>query len=200
MIDLEPLRRDHAPAMFEGLADPAGYLFLPGDPPASIEALRSRYDRLVVGRSLDGAETWLNWVVRDRENDALIGYTQATIRVRRAEVAYHIFPVRWRQGFATAALRATLAKLFASTSIDEVQALVDTRNVASIALLRGLGFECARTIVDADHFKGASSDEYEFVLPRKRSGRRWRLDRNHRSTASGSRSMTSSNSADRTEA
>ncbi len=30
-VDLEPLRPEHASAMFEGLADPSGYIFLPAD-------------------------------------------------------------------------------------------------------------------------------------------------------------------------
>ena len=163
-VDLEPLRPEHASAMFEGLADPAGYVFLPDDPPRSIEDLQSRIDRQVIGRSPDGAETWLNWVIRDRENNALVGYTQATIRDRSADIGYHVFPTYWRQGLATIALRATLSVLFATTSIEEVHAFVDTRNMASVALLKKLGFDCLRIIVEADRFKGASSDEYEFAL------------------------------------
>ena len=170
-VDLEPLRLEHASAMFEGLADPAGYIFLPDDPPVSVEALRSRYDRQLIGGSPDGTETWLNWVVRNRENDALVGYTQATVRDRIADIGYHVFPTCWRKGFATMALRATLGELFAMTSIDEVHAFVDTRNIASVTLLGKLGFDCLRTIIEADHFKGASSDEYEFVLPRPQ----WRI-------------------------
>ncbi len=165
-IDLEPLRPDHASAMFAGLADAAGYRFLPVEPPVSLEALRSRYDRLAAGAPSGSGERWLNWVIRNRASGALVGYSQATIRCQAAEIGYHIFPRAWRHGFATAALRATVEVLFGSTSIDEVHALVDTRNAASVALLSKLGFECVRTIVNADRFKGASSDEYEFVLPR----------------------------------
>ncbi len=62
------------------------------------------------------------------------------------------------------ALRVTLSELFATTSIEEVHAFVDTRNIPSIALLKKLGFNCLRTIAEADHFKGVSSDEYEFAL------------------------------------
>lgn len=163
---MEPLRPDHAGGMFEGLADPAGYLFLPGDPPASVADLRQRYERQGIGRSPDGAEIWLNWVVRRSGSDILLGYTQATIRMRVALVATHVFPTHWRQGVGTAALRATLDRLFATTPIDEARALVDTRNSALIALVRKLSFECLRTIADADCFKGGTSHEHEFAISR----------------------------------
>ncbi|TLU73767.1 GNAT family N-acetyltransferase [Lichenicoccus roseus] len=166
-IDLEHLRRDHAAEMFEGLADPAGYRFLASDPPASVAALRSRYGRLATGSLADDGETWLNWVVRSRASGALVGYTQATIGGRIGDIGYHVFPACWRQGFATAALRATLDELFRAVAVDEVHAFVDTRNSASIALLAKLGFERLRTIVGADHFKGGRSDEYEFLLARR---------------------------------
>ncbi len=166
IVDLEVLRPEHAPAMFAGLAEAAAYRFLPGDPPASADALRVRYDRLAAGRSPDGAERWLNWVIRRQSDRAPAGYTQATVRGHVAQLGYHVFPVYWRQGVGTAALQSTLNWLFAMTTIDEARALVDTRNAGSIALLQKLGFRLGRTIVGADCFKGAQSDEHEFVMSR----------------------------------
>ena len=49
VITLEPLRQNHVVEMFVGLADPLGYRFLPDDPPRSLETLKARYDRQVVG-------------------------------------------------------------------------------------------------------------------------------------------------------
>ena len=168
-VTLEPLRPEHAAAMFDGLSDPAAYRFLPGDPPSSVAALRSRYERLSVGRSPDGAETWLNWVVGLR-GGTLVGYTQATVRSGVAHVAYQVFPTHWRRGVATAAMRLTLDALFGMATVGEVRALVDTRNTASVCLLRTLGFGHLRTIVDADQFKGSRSDEHEFGLARAAFG------------------------------
>ena len=167
-VQLEPLRPEHAEGMFEGLGDPAGYLFVPDDPPLDVASLRARYARQVVGRSSDGTEVWANWVARRPSSGALVGYTQATVRIRVAHVAYHIFPAYWRQGLGTAALQMTLRNLGETDLVDEARALVDTRNEASIALLRKLGFVRLRTIVGADHFKGSSSDEDEFSLAIRR--------------------------------
>ena len=171
-VELEPLRPGHAQGMFDGLADPAGYLFLPDDPPIDVASLRERYARQVRGRSSDGAEVWLNWVARRLSSGALVGYTQATLRDRVAHVAYHIFPAYWRQGLGTVALQMTLRNLGESGLVDEARALVDTGNEASIALLRKLGFTRLRTIAEAEHFKGRSSDEHEFSFSVRRVSER----------------------------
>lgn len=165
-IDLEPLLPEHADAMFDGLADAAAYRFLPDDPLPDIENLRSRYIRLAAGSSADGSELWLNWVIRRRGDKALLGYTQATLQGSAALVAYHIFPAHWRQGFATEAMRITLDLLFTMSSVERANALVDTRNAASIALLERLGFTVDHLIENADFFKGSQSDEFEFSLSR----------------------------------
>ncbi|GAA5266040.1 hypothetical protein ACOSOMT5_P2467 [Acidiphilium sp. MT5] len=152
--------------MFDGLADSAGYRFLPDDPPSSVEGLRARYVVLAGGSSADGSEIWHNWVIRCRNDHNLLGYTQATVQGPNAMVGYHVFPSHWRQGYATEAMMKTLDMLFAMPSIDQANAFVDTRNVASISLLKRLGFTVERMIENADFFKGSQSDEFEFRLSR----------------------------------
>ena len=60
---LEPLVPDHADALFAGLSDPLLYTYIPGDPPASVGALRARYPRLGLRWSPGGLERWVNWGV-----------------------------------------------------------------------------------------------------------------------------------------
>ena len=48
----------------------------------------------------------------------------------------------------------------------EVRAELDTRNVASIALLERLGLKRGAFKKNADHFKGSESDEWTYSLPR----------------------------------
>src|SRR4051812_44647123 len=84
---LEPQSAGHAAAMFDVLSDPALYEF-EGEPPASLEWLTQRFQRLESRRSGDGRQQWLNWVVRDRQA-GLVGYVQATIPAAgRASIAY----------------------------------------------------------------------------------------------------------------
>jgi RimJ/RimL family protein N-acetyltransferase len=152
--------------MFEGLSDPRGYVFLPSDPPPDLASLRTRYARLALGRSADGSEIWLNWIVRRRDDGKPMGYVQATVQGTAVLIAYHVFPRYWRRGVARAAVGAMLDLLFAGNGIERASALVDTRNAASQALLVKLGFVRVRTNPNADFFKGSSSDEFEFELLR----------------------------------
>ena len=162
---LEPLRPDHAECMLAGLADPRAYAFLSSDPP-DFDTLRRRYVRQAAGLSPDGAQLWRNWIIR-RDGDPA-GFTQATIDGATARIAYQIFPPLWRHGIGRRAVAATLDLVFAMPMVERAVALIDTRNIASQRLVLGLGFELARTIVNADTFKGSRSDEYEFVLVRHR--------------------------------
>src|SRR6059058_1561421 len=75
---LEPLRPDHSAELAPVLADPALYVFTGGDPPSAAE-LGERYERQARGRSADGRELWLNWIVRERAGGAAVGYVQATV-------------------------------------------------------------------------------------------------------------------------
>ena len=124
---------------------------------------------------MDGSENWLNWVVRLRESAVAIGYTQATIRASHAFLGYQLFPRYWRQGLGTAAVRLTVNRVFAMSDVQEVHALVDTRNLASSSLMRRLQFSIRQTIIAADHFKGRQSDEHEFVMSRSDWSQRCRM-------------------------
>ncbi|MBS1104351.1 GNAT family N-acetyltransferase [Gluconobacter sp. Dm-62] len=163
-IFLTALRPEDAADMFSGLSDERAYRFIPDDPPVSPEALRDRYVFLSAGGRPDTNEIWLNWIIRRTADQQAVGYTQATLTGKEALIAYHIFPDFWRQGIATQAMTLTLKNIFDCHEIRIVRAFVDTRNAASIALLKTLGFNLTRTIPDADFFKGSTSHEYEFKL------------------------------------
>ena len=160
---LEPLTAGHAAELFAPLGDSALYTFLPGDPPASVETLRERYRRLEARRSPDGKELWLNWAGR-QHNGAYVGLVEATVHAdATAHLAYFVFSKFQRQGFAAEMVEAVLIHLKNDVGVHEARALLDTRNEASWRLLERLGFRRARTIKNADAFKGASSDEYEYL-------------------------------------
>ena len=160
---LEPLTAGHAAALFAPLSDPALYAFLPGEPPVSTDALRERYQRLEARRSPDGNELWLNWAGR-QHNGRYVGLVEATVHAdATAHVAYFVFGAFQRQGFAAETVGAVLRHLQNDVGVRQARALLDTRNEASWRLLEQLGFRRDRLIKNADQFKGASSDEYEYV-------------------------------------
>jgi [ribosomal protein S5]-alanine N-acetyltransferase len=162
---LEPILPAHAARLNEQLQDERLYRFIPQDPPATLQALEDRYDFLSTRRSPDGREAWLNWAVRERTSGDYAGTLEATVHDNRtATVAYMVFVPRQRRGFAAEACGRLLTHLFQNYRVGMVAAKIDTRNVASIALVESLGFERVAFHKDADHFKGSSSDEYRYEI------------------------------------
>jgi [ribosomal protein S5]-alanine N-acetyltransferase len=163
---LRPLTIDDAPRMFAGLAEPSGYAFIPDEPPANLEQLRARYAILTRGGSADGSETWMNWLI-EGQDQVLHGYLQATVAHADTTiyVAYFVFAAARRQHIAYETLRALLPVLATTYPGYAIEAQIDTRNAASIALVRSLGFECVRHVPHADTFKGSVSDEVHYAWP-----------------------------------
>ncbi len=166
-LQLEPLVRAHAVELFELLSDECLYRFIPQDPFPTREALAARYRRLETRASSDGKEVWLNWAVRLKSSGACIGRVEATVRQDlSAQLAYELGVPHWGKGCATEACRRVLRMLFEEFGVMEVVAEVDTRNLASIRLLDRLGFQRGALKENADVFKGSSSDEWRYLLPR----------------------------------
>ena len=165
---LEPLVEAHADEMFHELQNARLYTFVPQDPPASLGALRTRHTRLESRQSADRREAWLNWALRARVGAQCLGCVQATVfnQDKTALIAYTIFPQFWRQGYAKEAVLAVLNALFTEFDLSAVDALIDTRNVGSIALMESCRFSRIEWLPNADHFKGSNSDEYRYRLER----------------------------------
>ena len=136
---LEPQVAGHAAEMFTVLSDPAIYEF-ENSPPESEAWLEHRFRRLESRRSADGAERWLNWVIRLPSGE-LAGYVQATVtRGDVAYVAYELASRHWRRGIGGASVRAVLTELRTSYSVRTFVAVLKAANFRSEALLRSLGF------------------------------------------------------------
>ena len=152
---LEPQTVAHASEMFVVLSDPAIYEF-ENSPPASVAWLTERFARLESRVSPDGAEQWLNWVIR-LPTGPLAGYVQATIkRDRTAHVAYELASKFWRQGIGGAAVSGMLEELETTYRVCEFVATLNDRNYRSLGLLQSLGFE-----------NKGSNDSGEIVMCRK---------------------------------
>src|SRR5215207_5474060 len=162
---IEPLLAAHALRLYERLQDERLYEYIPQDPPASPQALEDRYLGLSSRRSPDGREAWLNWAMRGRRSGDYAGVLEATVHENlTATIAYMVFAPYQRRGLAAEACRRLLAHLFEDYRVSVAAAEIDTRNVASIALVESLGFERVAFHKDADYFKGSSSDEYRYEL------------------------------------
>lgn len=137
-VTLEPQVEAHAAELYAVIGDPELYAFTDDKQPVSEAALRERLARLESRQSPDGAQHWLNWVVRN-EDGVVVGYVQATVHGTEAEIAYVLGREHWRLGYGFAACTAMLGELAAGYGVTLVTARLDPQNAASLALLRKLG-------------------------------------------------------------
>lgn len=147
-LTLEPLRVEHAEEMAPALGDPALHEFIGGEP-ATVEELRERYRRQVVGHSPDGTEGWLNWVVRHRASGAPVGTVQATLTGDGAEVAWVIATTHQRRGYAGEAATA-MAEWLRRRGVRVLTAYVHPEHRASARVAERLGLAATEQQVDGE--------------------------------------------------
>ncbi|GGT87358.1 GNAT family N-acetyltransferase [Streptomyces violascens] len=139
-LDLLPLRVAHAEEMAAVLSDPALHAFIGGAPDAP-QALRARYERLTAG-SPDPGVSWLNWVVRLREEGCLAGTVQATVAPSPqgavAEIAWVVGTPWQGRGIATEAARG-LVEWLGQRPVREVLAHIHPEHRASAAVAAAAG-------------------------------------------------------------
>ncbi|MEV0380573.1 GNAT family N-acetyltransferase [Nonomuraea sp. NPDC050643] len=129
---LHPLRAEHADEMAAVLSDPGLHTYTGGAPLTRLE-LRARYERLVAG-----PPGWRNWVVWLREEECLVGYVQATIDGRTAEVGWVIGTPWQGRGLASASAK-TLVDWLMKREIDTVVAHIHPDHAASAAVAAAAG-------------------------------------------------------------
>ncbi|MFF6876995.1 GNAT family N-acetyltransferase [Streptomyces sp. NPDC012474] len=139
-LDLLPLRIEHAEEMAAVLSDPALHTFIGGTPDTP-QALRSRYRRISAG-SPDPAVSWLNWVIRLRDEACLTGTVQATVSPSGhgavAEVAWVVGAPWQGRGIATEAARG-LVDWLGRQPVHAVVAHIHPAHRASAAVATAAG-------------------------------------------------------------
>lgn len=138
-LDAVPLAVEHAAEMAAVLSDPALHVFI-GGTPASPDALRARYERLVAGCP-DPAVSWCNWVLRLREEARLVGTVQATVVGSVAEVAWVVGTPWQGRGLASEAARGLVSLLAGKSRVRTVIAHVHPEHRTSEAVARAAGLE-----------------------------------------------------------
>jgi len=155
-LTLLPQLGEHAEEMFAVLGDPAIYAY-ENAPPPSIDWLRTRYEKLESRQSADGAEQWLNWVIRIKGN-GLIGYVQATLaRDGSAAIAYEMSSAHWGQGLGRHATEAMIFELIEHYRVTMLFAVAKRGNFRSLRMLERLGFASGGP--DLRAARGALPDE-----------------------------------------
>ncbi len=160
-VVLEPLRIGHAEEMAPLLNDSALHTFIGGSP-EGLEQLTERYARQVTGRSADGSEQWLNWIVRRADTGQAVGTVQATIAPsisvsasigsadrRAAQLAWVIARPHQHRGYAREAAQL-MARWLRTNGVDVLVALIHPDHQASAGVARDLGLAPTDVVVDGE--------------------------------------------------
>jgi RimJ/RimL family protein N-acetyltransferase len=148
-LDLAPLLCEHADDLFSVLSDPLLYEFTQGVPPASVAELHDRYTFLESRTSPDGTQAWLNWVLFERATGLSIGYVQATVESRCADIAWVVGTPWQGLGFATEAVVAMIVWLH-DAGVQVVRANVHPLHAASQRVAAKAGFALTVETVDGE--------------------------------------------------
>ncbi len=151
-VCLEPLRVEHADELAPVLDDPVLHIFIGGEP-ADRDQLRARYRRQGAGRSPDGSQRWLNWLVRRREDAQPLGTVQATVSENEdgltAQVAWVIGRAHQGQGYAWEAA-GLMVRWLRQQGVDTLVPHVHPQHVASMAVARAVGLSPTETVIDGE--------------------------------------------------
>lgn len=139
---LTPLKVEDAAEMVTVLGDESLYEYTGGTPPDEA-TLRERYQGQTAGPS-EAGEQWFNWIVRLAGDAQPIGFVQATLTRREADVAWLIGSGWQRRGYATEASRAMLGWLREVIGVAEVTADIHPLHTASQRVAAALGLTPTR--------------------------------------------------------
>ena len=154
-LRLDPLTVSDVDDMIAVYADPRMYEFTGGEAPTA-DGLQRRYESMSIGRSPDGMESWLNWIVRPVGETIAVGALQATVthpvdptQTRQAFIAWEI-GVDWQgRGYAGEAAAAVVAWL-AEHSITAIGAHIHPHHAASQAVATRAGLRRTDAMHDGE--------------------------------------------------
>jgi len=115
-------------------------------------------ERVAIGE----LDRWFQLAVVERTTDTLVGDIGVCVRSpgTAAEIGFSIAPSFQHRGYGAEACRAALAFVLSLAGVEIVEAVVDARNTAAVALVKRLGMTLVRT--EQAPFKGEMCAEHHF--------------------------------------
>ncbi|MFE7119150.1 GNAT family N-acetyltransferase [Streptomyces sp. NPDC057654] len=150
---LEPLRVEHAREAVTLLDDPRLHTWT-GGAPSTLAQLETRYARQSTGRSPDGAQGWLNWMLRRTADAQLIGTVQTTLRRPsaarlEATLAWVIGVDYQGNGYGREAA-LTMARWLRAHGATELVAYIHPEHEASMGIALALGLTASEAMVGGE--------------------------------------------------
>jgi len=173
-LRLDRLTATDAPALFAYRGDDAVARYQ-GWRPADLAAAQTfiaEQSSLAFGT----ADSWCQLAIRDKVTGELLGDFGVHFPASTndpIEFGLSLRPERQGRGFASEAMAAVLDLAFGEWAYRRAVGSVDPRNIASIALLRSLGFRQEAHHVESYFFRGEWVDDVIFAL----LAREWLRDR-----------------------
>jgi len=142
-LSLRFLSPDDAPALYRSVGDPAVMRFWAPGPDGDIAETARRIADINEHWSEHG---FGDWAVVGKPDGGVIGFAglHHIAEMDHVNVGYVLERGRWRQGLGSELCRLVLAYGFRTLDLPEIVAVIDPRNVASIALVEKYGL-CLRS-------------------------------------------------------
>ncbi len=113
---------------------------------------------------------WVQYAIEEKIKGKLIGDCAVKLDGndnRLGEIGITISPQQQKNGFAKETLKGILNFLFSLEGFHRVTETVDAENIASIQLLKGIGFRQEGHFVENIFFKGKWGSEYQYAMLKK---------------------------------
>ncbi len=110
---------------------------------------------------------WVQYGIENKTTGKLVGDCAIKLDqydTRLAEIGITISPKEQKKGYGKETLLAILEFLFNRDGFHRVSETVDTENIASIQLLKSVGFRQEGHFVENIFFKGKWGSEYQYAM------------------------------------
>ena len=110
---------------------------------------------------------WVQYGIENKSTQKIVGDCAVKLNQvdnRIAEIGITISHIEQKKGYAKEALSGILAFLFDTQNIQRVVEIVDAENIASINLLKSLGFRQEGHFIENIFFKGKWGSEFQYAM------------------------------------
>lgn len=122
------------------------------------------------GKEFGNPGEWVQYGIENKKTKKLVGDCAIKLDqydIRIAEIGITISPTEQKKGYAKETLIAILNFLFSIENFHRVTETVDAENIASINLLKSVGFKQEGHFIENIFFKGKWGSEYQYAMLKK---------------------------------
>ncbi len=144
-------------AFFEYYADPDVSQYILATIPTTLADASTEINYC---RNLFHQKRGIYWSIANKEDNRMVGAVGLYINNHhhRAEICYDLHKNYWRQGIVTKAIERVMDFAFRHMEVCRIEALTVKENMASIEILKKLGYQHEATLHNYRYFKNQPND------------------------------------------